>query len=108
MCSSKNEELVKSRGADVVVAYDQEDVSKRLVELGPFDALYDCLGGVELLPYLGKLCKPEGGGWVSIVGEKHDRSVVGGAITNYWSIGQLYRYYLGRFGFGPRSFFFVF
>lgn len=101
VCSSKNAELVRSRGADIVVAYDQENVLERLLALGPFDVMYDCVGGVDLIPHLSKLCKPSGGGWVSIVGEKHERSQVGGAITNLWSVGQLWRYYLGRFGFMP-------
>lgn len=101
MCSSKNADFVKSRGAEVVVAYDQESVLDRLLALGPFDVIFDCVGGTELIPHLSDLCKPGGGGWVSIVGEKHSRSQVGGAITNFWALGQLWRYYLGRFGFMP-------
>jgi NADPH:quinone reductase-like Zn-dependent oxidoreductase len=76
VCSSRNVDFVKGLGADVVVDYTKEDPLTRLVEEGPFDLVYDCVGGTQWFDRLDKLVKPSGY-FLTIVGDKTDRRFVG-------------------------------
>jgi NADPH:quinone reductase-like Zn-dependent oxidoreductase len=44
VCSSRNAEMVKAIGADVVLAYDQGDALEQARAHGPFDVIVDCVG----------------------------------------------------------------
>ncbi|GAA5892022.1 hypothetical protein JCM6882_005664, partial [Rhodosporidiobolus microsporus] len=88
-CSEKNADFVKSLGADVVIDYNTEDIAKRLKELRPKEGyveIIDCVGGTELLPLMPELLSPRsksypsGGNYCTIVGDKSDRSSIGGNI----------------------------
>ncbi|KAK4057603.1 hypothetical protein OIO90_001248 [Microbotryomycetes sp. JL221] len=111
-CSSRNSEFVKADlGADIVIDYTSEDILSRLLDLRPdegYTCIIDCVGGTELLSSLNQLLIkrtqefPQGGCYLTIVGDKTDRSVLGGATIYMWHPWMLLRYYKGRFGFGPR------
>lgn len=77
-CSQKNEQFVRELGADEVIDYTKEPVLNGLQRLRPsrgYDVIYDCVGGTELIPHLGKLLS-KSGVYVTIVGDKTTRRQV--------------------------------
>lgn len=92
-CSGKNVEFVKSLGADVVIDYTKEDIPKRLKEERPeegYTTIVDAVGGKQLFETWEKLLGPrtkewkEGGNFVTVVGDKTDKSVLGGKTIYLW------------------------
>ena len=75
ICSGRNADFVKGFGADVVIDYTKEDQLRRLIEEGPYDVVYDCVGGKEWFSRLDDLVKPNGI-FLTIVGDKTARRSV--------------------------------
>ncbi|KAK4055234.1 hypothetical protein OIV83_000514 [Microbotryomycetes sp. JL201] len=112
-CSSRNAAFVRDNlGADVVVDYTSENVVDRLLELRPeegYTAIIDCVGGIDLIPHLNALLAarnkqlyPEGGSYTTIVGDKTDRSRLGGSTIYLWNPSMVIRHLKGWLGLGPR------
>ncbi|KAJ9103640.1 hypothetical protein QFC19_004215 [Naganishia cerealis] len=116
-CSAKNASFVKSLGAAEVrsfqifrraltralllatalitylhvkvIDYTTQDVLEAALnsQYAPFDLVYDCVGGADLISHLDKLLvndaeDPKRGVYVTIVGDKTGRDSMGGPITN--------------------------
>lgn len=67
VCSTKNLELVRERGAEVVVDYTAGNALEALATHGPFDLVVDCVGG-----YSAPACRAllrRGGRHVMVAGE---------------------------------------
>jgi len=73
VCSSRNAEFCKSIGATHVVDYTSQDVVKELQTLGPFDEIYDCIGGTEVLDHYEELLRSKSSSYITIVGDKTSR-----------------------------------
>ncbi|KAM0793441.1 hypothetical protein ACM66B_000886 [Microbotryomycetes sp. NB124-2] len=112
-CSSRNATFVRNDlGADVVVDYTSESVLEKLRELRPaegYTTIIDCVGGNELVPHLdtllvprNKQTYPQGGSYTTIVGDKTDRSRLGGSTIYLWNPSMLVRHIKGWLGYGPR------
>ncbi|OCK80537.1 NAD(P)-binding protein, partial [Lepidopterella palustris CBS 459.81] len=104
ICSAKNADFVRRLGADEVVDYTSEFVAQALLEQRPngrkYDLYIDCVGGTEMFPYLYDLLHPNAA-YVTIVGDKTSRTVLGGPITYFTYPAQLIRYIKGLI-WGPR------
>ncbi|BGP12499.1 hypothetical protein JCM10213_006936 [Rhodosporidiobolus nylandii] len=109
-CSGKNADFVRELGADEVIDYTTEDVAKRLLELRPKEGyveIVDCVGGTDLFSIMPKLLSPrtkeypEGGSFITIVGDKTGRSSLGGAALYYVRPRMVWRmltgWYLGGY-----------
>ncbi|GAA5899594.1 hypothetical protein JCM8208_000600 [Rhodotorula glutinis] len=89
-CSAASEPFVRSLGADEVIDYTAGSVLESLRAVRPDDgfiSIVDCVGGTELLDALPSLLTPKspstfphGGSYTTIVGDKTDRSTMGGAF----------------------------
>lgn len=88
-CSATSEHFVRSLGADEVIDYTAGSVLESLRVVKPaqgFVTIVDCVGGTELLDDLPALLTPKtdsfphGGSYTTIVGDKTDRSTLGGAM----------------------------
>ncbi|KPV72624.1 uncharacterized protein RHOBADRAFT_65583 [Rhodotorula graminis WP1] len=89
-CSAASEPFVRSLGADEVIDYTAGSVLESLRAVRPangFVSIVDCVGGTELLDALPSLLTPKspssfphGGSYTTIVGDKTDRSTMGGAF----------------------------
>lgn len=88
-CSARNEEFVKRMGVDVVIDYTKGNVREKVAAEGP-DAIIDCVGGTECLDLARR--------YVTIVGDKTSRSVIGGSLTYLWNPRMVLRALLGRLG----------
>jgi reticulon-4-interacting protein 1, mitochondrial len=79
--SSRNADFVTTLGANEVIDYTKTTVLKGALQHlpdGGYDAIIDLVGGMELLPHLNTLLKPEAA-YVTIVGDKTSRNKLGGA-----------------------------
>ncbi|KAL6076401.1 putative quinone-oxidoreductase like protein, chloroplastic [Balamuthia mandrillaris] len=91
-CSGRNAQFVSGLGADQIIDYTQENWWESLAGQD-FDAVYDCLGGVEVWIRSHGVLK-KGGMFVTIVGDnqqaitpKYLASVVGySANRKFWSL----------------------
>jgi NADPH:quinone reductase-like Zn-dependent oxidoreductase len=83
VCSRSNAEFLEGLGADDVLRYDEEDVvdglRKRKPE-GGWDVVLDLVGGRDVWDGFGPLASKDGGGFVTIVGDKTGRSEMGGEL----------------------------
>ena len=114
VCSGKNTEFVKNYGADEVIDYTTQDVPSTALSLGPYKVIYDCVGGTQLIPHLSALLAPtpspsephhppsEPGTYLTIVGDKTSRTLMGGNITYFTSPSMLFRSIKGHIGVGPK------
>lgn len=104
VCSGRNAEFVKRMGADEVIDYSSQDVTKALLENRPdglkYDLYVDCVGGTELFAHWHDLLHKHGS-YVTIVGDKTSRTAMGGPLTYFTYPSQVWRYLYGWF-FGPR------
>lgn len=91
-CSGRNADFVRSMGASEIVDYTAEGVPGRLRGFAP-DVIIDCVGGTECLGIAKR--------YVTIVGDKTNRSTMGGANTYLWNPQMVLRALLGRVGLGP-------
>jgi len=90
-CSGRNAEFVKSMGADEIIDYTNESVPEKVKAAGP-DAIIDCVGGTECLGIAKR--------YVTIVGDKTSRLTMGGPATYLWTPRMVYRWLMGRLGWG--------
>ena len=88
-CSSRNADFVRSMGASEIIDYTNSSVPERVKASGP-DAIIDCVGGTECLGLSPR--------YVTIVGDKTSRMVMGGAAIYLWNPQMLIRSWLGRLG----------
>ncbi|PMD20889.1 GroES-like protein [Hyaloscypha hepaticicola] len=104
ICSGKNADFVKSLGADEVIDYTKQDISRALASNVTsnqrYDLIVDCVGGIELLSSYQEFLQPAGA-YVTIVGDKTNVRTLGGPITYLWNPIQIFRYLKGYL-FGPR------
>lgn len=111
VCSGKNADFVKQYGADEVIDYTTQDVTALALSNGPYKIIYDCVGGTSLIPHLATLFSPGSstpastpGTYITIVGDKTSRTLMGGNITYLTNPQMLLRTVLGQIGLGPRYF----
>lgn len=88
-CGARNGEFVRGMGADVVVDYTRGGVREQVERERP-DAIIDCVGGTECLGLARR--------YVTIVGDKTDRGLLGGAATYLWNPQMVLRTLLGKVG----------
>ncbi|KAH7024288.1 alcohol dehydrogenase [Macrophomina phaseolina] len=88
-CSARNEEFVREMGADVVVDYMRGGVRAAVEREAP-DAVVDCVGGTECLGVARK--------YITIVGDKTDKGMLGGALTYLWNPQMVWRTLIGKLG----------
>jgi len=100
--STRNIEFVKSLGADEVIDYTKTQVLRGALQHlpnGGFDAVIDLVGGTELIPHLNTLLKSKAA-YVTIVGDKTTRHLVGGAAIYPFFPRMVLRTLLGYLGYG--------
>ncbi|KAF8595534.1 NAD(P)-binding protein [Ceratobasidium sp. AG-I] len=108
VCSGKNVDFVKQHGANEVIDYTTQDVVSLALSYGPYKIIYDCVGGTTLIPELSTLLAPKpasnssAGVYITIVGDKTSRSLMGGGIAYLTHPRMLLRTLLGQVGLGPR------
>lgn len=90
-CSGKNTDFVRSIGADETVDYTKESVRDSVKAAKP-DAIIDCVGGTECLGIAKR--------FVTIVGDKTSRSLMGGSFSYLITPMMNIRWALGRLGLG--------
>ncbi|KAK4501849.1 hypothetical protein PRZ48_007658 [Zasmidium cellare] len=98
--SGRNKDFVLNElGADEHVDYTQEDVRSAVAKFEP-DAVIDCVGGTSCIGL------PSSKRYISIVGDKTGRSMMGGPYTYYdyyhplTAATQWFRWALGKSGLG--------
>lgn len=96
-CSSRNEELVKSLGADQVVDYTKENFAQVLEEHS-IDLVFDCVGGPGAWEDAKKVLKPRGT-FVTIVGDHNVEFEPMSLLRVGYQITT--RKIAGLFGFAP-------
>ncbi|KAM0755935.1 GroES-like protein [Meredithblackwellia eburnea MCA 4105] len=115
-CSSAKEIFVKSLGAETTIDYMDKETSIRdkLLSCRPpegYLSIIDCVGGKDLISdssVFKALVTPrsqdfkQGGAYLTIVGDKTERTVMGGALLYWWYWGMFLRWFLGWLGFLPR------
>ncbi len=102
-CSTRNIEFVKNMGADEVIDYTTNDVLTASKQYGPYDMILDCVGGTELLPYLqSDLLKSNQSVYLTIVGDKTSRAIMGGPASYLFTPSMVLRSLKSMIGFGPR------
>ena len=102
--STRNIEFVKSLGATKVIDYTKTSVVNGALEYlpqGGYDAILDLVGGTELIPHLNTLLKPQAP-YVTIVGDKTNRHLIGGPAIYPLFPRMIARALLGYFGFGRK------
>lgn len=92
-CSDRNEEFVRSWGAERVVDYTKESVPEKVREARP-DAIIDCVGGTECIGIAKR--------YVTIVGDKTSRSVMGGPASYFFTPRMVVRWFWGYMGLGEK------
>lgn len=104
VCSGRNADFVRGLGADEVIDYSKQDVAKTLLESRPegrkYDLYVDCVGGTEMFAHWYDLLHKDGA-YVTIVGDKTNRTAMGGPLTYFTYPSQILRYIYGYF-YGPR------
>jgi reticulon-4-interacting protein 1, mitochondrial len=92
-CSSRNTDFVRSMGASQMVDYTSapDAVTTAVSKFKPH-AIIDCVGGTECIGLA-----PQ---YVTIVGDKTSRSTMGGSFLYYTRPWMVWRWLLGRIGFG--------
>ncbi|KAI8628520.1 alcohol dehydrogenase [Xylariaceae sp. FL1651] len=92
-CSGRNTEFVRSQGANEVVDYTAapDAVKNAVADFKP-DAIIDCVGGTDCIGLA-----PQ---YVTIVGDKTDRSSIGGSFLYLTKPRMLLRWFLGYLGLG--------
>jgi NADPH:quinone reductase-like Zn-dependent oxidoreductase len=92
-CSGRNESFVRGRGADEIVDYTRspDAVRNAVRTFGP-DAIIDCVGGTECIGLAPR--------YVTIVGDKTDRSSMGGSFLYLTTPRMVLRWLLGYLGLG--------
>jgi NADPH:quinone reductase-like Zn-dependent oxidoreductase len=93
-CSALNTELVKGLGADSTVDYTSQNVRDEITKFQP-DAIIDCVGGTECIGVARKR-------YITIVGDKTDRKVIGGPASYFYGPWQALRWVKGFLGLGER------
>ena len=102
-CSTRNIEFVKNMGADEVIDYTTNDILTASRQYGPYDMILDCVGGTELLPYLqSDLLKTNQSVYLTIVGDKTSRAVMGGPASYLFTPSMVFRSIKSMVGLGPR------
>ncbi|KAK2614770.1 hypothetical protein N8I77_001572 [Diaporthe amygdali] len=91
-CSGRNADLVRSMGASDTIDYTTTSVPDRLRSFAP-DVIIDCVGGTECLGIAKR--------YVTIVGDKINRMLMGGRNIYLWNPQMALRALLGRAGLGP-------
>ena len=103
--STRNIDFVKSLGADEVIDYTQGPVLSGALEHlpanGGYDAIIDLVGGTELIPHLTTLLKLDAA-YITIVGDKTARHIVGGPIIYPFFPRMMLRTLLGYLGYGRK------
>ncbi|USP73362.1 hypothetical protein yc1106_00636 [Curvularia clavata] len=104
ICSSRNADFVRDLGADEVIDYATQDVPQSLLSKRPqgnkFDLYVDCVGGTEMFEYWTQLLH-RNAAYVTIVGDKTERTAMGGPLTYFTYPKQVMRHVWGWL-FGPR------
>jgi len=102
--STRNIDFVKSLGANEVIDYTHTSVLKGALTYlpdGGYDAIIDLVGGMELLPHLNTLLKPEAA-YVTIVGDKTSRNKLGGAFIYPFFPRMVLRTVAGYLGYSRK------
>lgn len=103
ICSTPNLEFVKQMGANEVIDYTENDIVTASKQYGPYDLILDCVGGTELIPYLqSDLLKSNQSIYVTIVGDKTSREVMGGPASYLFTPSMVVRSFKSMIGLGPR------
>ncbi|KAF8470711.1 hypothetical protein BDZ91DRAFT_693667 [Kalaharituber pfeilii] len=108
ICSGRNEEFVRSLGADHVIDYTtlQGTLAQQLLVHRPegYDLIIDCVGGTGhgVFDDMKKLLPGANASFVTIVGDRTSRLVMGGPITYLTHPSQILRYLKGWLGWAPR------
>ena len=103
VCSSRNIDFVKEMGANEVIDYTSDDLVARSQQSGPYDLILDCVGGKQLIPHLQTgLLKPNAAGYITIVGDKTSRDVLGGMASYLFTPAMVLRTMKSWIGLGPR------
>ena len=104
ICSSRNADFVRALGADEVIDYATQDVPASLLSKRPrgsqFDLYVDCVGGTEMFGCWTQLLH-RSAAYITIVGDKTERTAMGGPLTYFTYPRQVLRYLRGWL-FGPR------
>ena len=105
ICSSRNAQFVRDLGADEVISYTFQDVRKTLLEKvekdgAAYDLYVDCVGGTDVFDYWTQLLQRRGA-YATIVGDKTERTAMGGPLTYFTYPRQVARYVRGWL-VGPR------
>ncbi len=102
-CSTQNIDFVKTMGANEVIDYTENNIFIASKQYGPYDIILDCVGGTELIPYLSSdLLKSNQSIYLTIVGDKTSRSIMGGPASYLFTPSMIYRSLKSMIGFGPR------
>ncbi|KAF2760901.1 alcohol dehydrogenase [Pseudovirgaria hyperparasitica] len=88
-CSGKNVEFVKGLGAGEVIDYTKDSVPDGVRAFAP-DAVIDCVGGSDCIGITRR--------YVTIVGDKTDRTLIGGSMLYLTHPRMLVRWVLGWLG----------
>ena len=103
VCSGRNIDFVKEMGANEVIDYTVDDLVTQSEQCGPYDLILDCVGGKQLIPHLHTgLLKPKAAGYITIVGDKTSRDLLGGMASYLFTPSMVLRTMKSWLGLGPR------
>lgn len=83
-CSSKNADLVKSLGADLVLDYASQDWATELLGKD-LDVIYDCVGGGASWCNSSKVLKPSWGKYIAVTGIEPEAPYGATLNRKFWS-----------------------